>query len=60
MQYRQDNAYGVNRTYLFPNVKVRPNGDFALKGDEWQRLTFAVEVLKSATAEAIYIDTPLV
>lgn len=59
MQYRQDNAVGENRTFLFPQVRVRPAGDFNLKGDEWQELTFAVEVLKPASAEAIYIDTEL-
>jgi hypothetical protein len=27
-------------------VQISPDGDFALKGDDWQAMTFSVEVLK--------------
>jgi len=39
-----------------PYVKLMPNGDFALKGDEWQQLSFNIEVLKKGTLEAVYMD----
>ena len=41
-----DNAAGENRDYIWPYVRVRPDGDFALKGDDWQAMTFSGEVLK--------------
>ena len=42
--------------YFFPAVSLSPNGDFALKGDEWQQIPLNVEILKGATNEAIYAD----
>lgn len=48
--------YPVGGGYDFwmPWVKIGPNGDFALKGDEWQVIPFTVEVLKRPGWEAIY------
>jgi hypothetical protein len=31
--------------YLMPYVRLAPNGDFALKSDEWQQLNLNVEIL---------------
>jgi hypothetical protein len=39
------NAKGTKFDYLFPYVQLAPDGDFALKGDEWQSLSFGVEIL---------------
>ncbi len=50
------NALGEKMDYFFPYVKLRPSGEFALKGDEFQVLTFDVEVLKKDTLEHVYID----
>jgi hypothetical protein len=51
------NAEGTQRDFYFPYVRLTPSGDFALKGDDWQTLSFDVEVLKKAdTVEAIYIN----
>lgn len=51
------NAQGDQADYYFPYVRLSPSGDFALKGDEWQVLSFDVEILKKDdTTEAIYID----
>ncbi len=41
-----DNAAGQNRDYIWPYAQIRPDGDFALKGDDWQKMTFSAEVLK--------------
>ncbi|HEY1404748.1 MAG TPA: hypothetical protein VGB05_11510, partial [Pyrinomonadaceae bacterium] len=40
------NPKGTKFDYLFPYVQLRPEGDFALKGDEWQQISFAFEALK--------------
>jgi hypothetical protein len=42
--------------YLMPYVRLSPNGDFALKSDEWQQLSLNVEILKLADYERIYVD----
>jgi hypothetical protein len=46
MIFISDNAAGENRDYIWPYVRVRPDGDLALKGDDWQAMTFNGEVLK--------------
>lgn len=40
------NAEGEQRDYIWPYVQISPDGDFALKGDDWQKMTFSCEVLK--------------
>ena len=56
MQYVAKNPKGKNFDYFLPYVKVTPNGDYALKGDEWQQIPFSLEALKPANGEAIYMD----
>ena len=56
MIYRTKNPKGADCTYFLPYVKLSPNGDYALKGDEWQQIPLSVEVLKPTNAEAIYRD----
>lgn len=46
LEFFSDNAAGENRDYIWPYVQIRPDGDFALKGDDWQTMTFSLEVLK--------------
>ncbi len=51
------NAKGVNRDYYFPKVTISPNGDFSLKGDDWQQLPFNLEILKlNDSTASMYID----
>lgn len=50
------NPAGSQFDYYMPRVKLTPNGDFDLKGDEWQVMSFNVEILKKGALEAIYID----
>lgn len=57
MRYVADNPKGDNFDYLLPYVKITPNGDYALKGDEWQQIPFNMEALKPSDGrEAIYMD----
>lgn len=57
LRFVADNPKGVNRDYLFPYVKLAPDGDYNLKGDDWQSMSFSFEALKKGTnIEALYID----
>lgn len=50
------NPTGDNIDYYFPWVKISPNGDYALKSDEWQTIPWTIEILKRTDREAIYAD----
>ena len=56
MRYLENNPRGVNRDMFLPFVKITPNGDLALKGDEWRQIPFSLEALKPGVGEAIYIN----
>jgi hypothetical protein len=57
LRFVAENPKGPNRDYFFPYVKLAPDGDYNLKGDEWQQMGFTVEVLKkSSNVNAVYID----
>ena len=60
LRYIADNPEGTNTDYYLPLVSLSPNGEYALKGDEWQQIPFNVDVLKSESAEALYGDTQAV
>jgi hypothetical protein len=46
LEFFADNAAGANRDYIWPCVQISPDGDFSLKGDDWQQVEFALEILK--------------
>lgn len=51
------NVVGTKKDYYWPYVKITPNGDFSLKGEEWQQVPFSLEILKKdATTERVYIE----
>lgn len=50
------NPTGSDIDYYMPYCKLSPNGDYALKGDDWQTIPMSVEVLKRSDREAIYAD----
>lgn len=57
LRFISNNPVGGQRNYFYPYVKLTSNGDYALKGDEWQVMSFNVEVLKKdSTTERVYID----
>lgn len=50
------NPSGPRRDYYWPYVQLRADGDFAMKGDEWQQLSFAFDILKREGYASEYID----
>lgn len=50
------NPTGPRRDYYWPYVQLRADGDLALKGDEWQQLSFAFDILKLDGYASQYID----
>lgn len=57
LRFVADNPKGLNRDYYFPYVKLAPDGDYALKGEEWMQMGFSFEILKKAdNVEAAYVD----
>lgn len=56
LRYLANNPAGKNIDYFMPWVKLTPNGDFNIKGDDWQVLPFTIEILKKGPLEAIYAD----
>lgn len=46
LTFEADNPVGDNKNYWFPYVNLSPNGNFALKGDTWQQMSFTAEALK--------------
>lgn len=57
LRFISKNPVGKQRSYYWPYVKITSNGDYALKGSEWQQMSFSVEVLKrDAATERVYID----
>ncbi len=56
MMYITKNPKGSDAVFFMPYVKITPNGDYALKGDEWQQIPLALEILKPTVGEAIYRD----
>lgn len=56
LRYIAFNPVGAQLDWFMPYVKLTPNGDYALKGDEWQQIPFNVEILKKPGLEALYID----
>lgn len=57
LRFLATNPKGALFDYYMPYVRLSPNGEYALKGDDWQQMSFNVDVQKlSDTVEAIYID----
>lgn len=57
MRFLSKNPVGQQKDYYWPYVKITSNGDYALKGDTWQEMSFNYEVLKlDAKTERVYID----
>ncbi len=50
------NPKGTLRDVYCPYVKISPDGDFNLKGDDWQTMSFTFEVLQRGALEGVYVD----
>lgn len=62
LRFVSKNVFGKEKNYFWPKVKLISNGDYALKGDDWQSLSFSADVMKlNDFADLVYIDDdPLV
>lgn len=57
LRFISDNPVGDNKDYYFPKVALQPDGDYALKGDDWQVMGFSFRAMKKNSAtQRIYID----
>jgi hypothetical protein len=45
LRFIADNPKGANKNYYWPYVRLQPSGDFAVKGEQWQLMTFQFAVL---------------
>lgn len=50
------NGVGRNTNFYMPKVALRPNGEYNLKGDDWQQFGFNLEVLRRGSLERIYAN----
>lgn len=61
LRFISDNPKGLQLNYYWPQVNLTPNGDYALKGDDWQQLSFNFGVLKkdcNTPSQITYRPTP--
>ena len=56
LKFVTKNGAGEDCIYLMPKVAISPNGDYALKGEDWQQIPFNLAILKDDGVEAIYRD----
>lgn len=56
LRFESKNARGKDSVLYMPWVKIAPNGDYNLKGDEWQQIPLSVKVLRKEGSEAFYRD----
>lgn len=56
LRFISANPVGGQRDFYFPLVNMTPQGDYALKGADWQKVGFEFSALKSGNLERIYID----
>lgn len=46
LRFIAENSKGSNRSRYIPYCKISPNGNYDLKGDAWQTMSFSIEALK--------------
>lgn len=56
LMYEANNPKGKNFDYYMGYVQISPNGDYAMKGDEWQTIPFNLQILKPDNSAAILMD----
>lgn len=54
LRFRSRNAIGEQRNFYMPKVTLRPNGEYALKGEEWQNIAFNVDILKAGNLANVF------
>lgn len=56
LRYVSANPKGPDRDHFFPRVSITADGDYELKGDEWQNMSFSGAALKVPNRAKHYID----
>lgn len=56
LRYVAFNAKGSQKDVYIASVTMKPSGDWALKGDDWQNLAFDIEIGELPGTPAIMID----
>lgn len=56
LKWVADNPKGANKDMYIPYCKLSPDGDYGLVGDDWQSMSFSIEVLTKGNLGGIYID----
>lgn len=57
VRFRSYNGVGGQRNFYMPKVTLRPNGEFQLKGEEWQNIGFNLQILQPGTALSALLAT---
>lgn len=58
LRFLSANPVGDAKDFFWPKVMLQPDGDYALKGDDWQQLGFTFSVLrKDRKSEQVYIES---
>ena len=62
LRFISDNPTGVQKNYFIPLITISADGDYALKGDDWQTLGFTFDVLKkdAITAPITIYTNPII
>ncbi len=56
LHWVSDNPKGTQRDALMPYVKLSPDGDYNLVGDDWAQMSFTFEILQKGNLGGVYID----
>lgn len=56
LRYVSANPAGKDVDYFMASVKITPNGDLSLKGDDWQQVPMNIEILRKGDLAAIYAE----
>lgn len=58
LRFIATNPVGTKRDAFMPYVKIAPDGDYSLKGEDWQTMSFSLDILKLNTVtERVYWTT---
>lgn len=60
LRFLSANPVGSAKDFYWPKVMLQPDGDYALKGDDWQQIGFTFSVLrKNRKVEQVYIESAM-
>ncbi|ESQ85386.1 hypothetical protein AEAC466_04255, partial [Asticcacaulis sp. AC466] len=54
--FKAFNPKGPKIDYFMPYVSLAPDGDFALKGDDWLKITYSLDVQRKGGLARVYAD----